>query len=444
MRWVRERWSAQQATRAAPAPRKPRRQELPTIRRNWFVGWWTARLAAGSGVRVDEFLRHRLSRYLSALPVSPRRLPVEISIEDGGAIVATPRSGEVAANRPSWLERYLRSEGPAALHVDIQLAQAEVARLSARRDEQQARVSAAARDAASAATEPAVFEADGGAETLGRPPVPLPWPALIYAFAFALLLAEAWQLAIPVLEGAGVRTGELQRELKENPASVVLGFVFAIGAAVSLFYFADLAIKRTVDLFEGLSQPARRAWTAVAAIGSLGFAAAVSWSIAGLRPGGQGLDVEYAQFTLFLLALALPITTSCLIRLARRLQVTRDQAMQRAVEWDQVHYRVLSGWSRSATALAAAERDLANVEAARIDAIRRLRTLQQRSLLAERFAAEAAAEEELELEQLCHAVTSYLELDRYDFLRMVGPTAAVAQPRPQPPQRDGRSLGLAG
>jgi hypothetical protein len=55
--------------------------------------------------------------------------------------------------------------------------------------------------------------------------------------------------------------------------------------------------------------------------------------------------------------------------------------------------------------------------------------LQQRALLAERFAAEAAAEEELELEQLCHAVTCSLELDRYDFLRVVGPAAPVPHPR---------------
>jgi hypothetical protein len=443
LRWFRERWTLQQAVRAAPSPRKPRRQKLPTIRRGWLSGWWTARLAAASGVRVEEFLRHRLSRYLAALPVSPRRLPVDISVDENGAIVSAPRprGGEA----PSWLERYLRSEGPPALQMDVQLAQAEVARLSAARDEQQARVLAAARNAQSAATQPAVFEADGGAEMLGRPPVPPPWAALIHTFALALLLAEAWQLAIPVLEGAGIDTSALVPELQRNPAGVVLGFVFAIGAAVSLFFFADLAIRRTAELLDGMSQPARRAWTGLAAVASLAFAAAVSWSISGLRPVAQHVDVESARFTLFLLALALPVTTSCMLRLARRLQASRDEALRRAVEWDQAHYRVLSSWTQTATALASAERELGKIEAARIEAVRRLRALQQRSVLAERLGAEAAAEEELELEQLCHAVTSSLELDRYEFLRLTGRRNAAAKSRPQrEPREDGRSLGLAG
>lgn len=446
MRWMRERWSLQRATRPTPDPKRPRRQKIPTIRRSWFTSWWTARLAAASGrVGVDDFLRHRLARYLAALPVSPRRLPVAISIGEGGVISATPQSGDVAATRPAWLERYLRSEGPASLQIDLQLAQAEVARLSGARDEQQARVAAARREADSAATEPAVFEADGGAELLGRPPVPPPWAALIHAFALVLLLAQAWQLAIPVLEAGGVRTDDLARELQRNPAGIVLGFAFAIGAAVSLFYFADVAIRRTLELFDGLTERRRRAWMAIAAIGSLGFAAAVSWSIAGLRPAAQRLDVEYARFTLFLLALALPITTSCMLRVARRLQVAREEALRRAVEWDQAHYRVLYGWSRSATALSAAERDLARLEAARVEAIRRLRMLQHRSLLAERFAAEAAAEEELELEQLCHAVTSSLELDRYQFLRLSGRRRARwSDPECAPAPRDAtRPLELA-
>jgi hypothetical protein len=285
---------------------------------------------------------------------------------------------------------------------------------------------------------------------LGRPPVPFPWASLILAFALTLLLAETWQLAIPVLEGTGVRTSDLRGELQRNPTGVVLGLVFAIGAAVSLFYFADLAVRRTADLLDGLSQRSRLVWTAAAAIGSLGLAAGVSWAIIGLRPAAQNIDAEYARSTLFLLALALPITTACMLSLARRVQATRDEALRRAVEWDQAHYRVLSDWTRSASALASAERDLARVDAARVEAIRRLRMLQQRALLAERFAAEAAAEEEQELERLCNAAISALELDRYGFLRMVGPASApVAHPRAraqaqlEPTHRDGLPLGIA-
>lgn len=444
-KWAREHLQAAQDARALPPVRKPPVRHLPAPRRGWVAGWWSARIAAGSSIRIEEFLRHRLSRYLAALPVPPEQLPVAVTVEDGGLLVTTPREGTDRA-RPAWLDGYLKSYGGASVQSEVLLVQAELARFATKIAEQRARVEGSQREADAAATDPAITELDGGSgEPLGRPHVPFPWTAAIQLFGFALLLAEAWQLAMPVMEAAGVQTSALRDEVGRAPAAVVLGAVFALGAAVSLFYFADLAVRQAVRLFESLSGAARAWCNALTSVAALGFAAAVSWSIAGLRPGAAALvDMEYARFTLFLLALALPITTSCLLQLGRKLQARRAEALAAALAWDQRHSRALSSWSRRASALAVEERELAHLEEDRASALRRLRALRQRAQVAERQAAEAAEAEAQEIDRLCHAVTSALELDRYEFLRQLGSRVAV-QPRPQGPRREAeRSLGLAG
>jgi hypothetical protein len=444
-RWIRDQLQAAQDARALPPVRKPPVEHLAPPRRGWLAGWWSARIAAGSGVRVEEFLRHRLARYLAALPVPPERLPVAISIEDGGDVVVAPQAGADRA-RPPWLDGYLRTYGGPSVQPEVLQIQAELARLYTKIQEQRAKVEVAQREADVAAAEPAIAELDGaGGEPLGRPPVPLPWTAAIQLFGFVLLLAQAWQLALPVLGASGIDTTALTAELVRDPAGVVLGGAFAVGAAVSLFLFADLAVRQAAELFAMLGGRARALWAAVAGLGALGFAAAVSWSIAGLRPGApSAVDVQYARFTLFLLALALPITTSCLLRLGRRLQARRAEALAAALAWDRAHHRAVSGWSRRAFALAHEERELARFEEDRASALRRLRVLRQRTQLVERRAAEAAEREAQELDRLWHAVSSALELDRYEFLRQAGARGAVLA-RPQAARREGeRSLGLAG
>jgi hypothetical protein len=314
---------------------------------------------------------------------------------------------------------------------DVLLAQGEVARLSAELEAQQRRAAEAERELEQARRDPSIEELDGGSvDTLGRPPVPPPWASVIHLFAFGLLLAEAWQLAVPVLEAAGVRTGALAGELARAPAPVVLGFTFALGAAVSLFFFVDLALRRVLDLFAALPAERRTRWTVLGSAAALAFAAAVSWSIAGLRPGGARVDHEYARFTLFLLALALPVTTSLLLRLARALHGQRAEALRAAVAWDQQRYRALAGWTRRATVAAAEGRELARIDAERTAAMRRIRTLRGRALAAERLGAEVAEAESRELEKLSRAIASALELDRYEFLRL----SRGRRPAPVPAQ----------
>ncbi len=438
------------APRSRTAPRIPRRPALEVPRPRWRSSFWAARLALRGGISLPDYLRHRLSQRLAALPVAPSRLPFSLSVEDDGA--ATCRVAERASQRAPWLESFLRAEGAAALGPEIQLAQANSARLAGRVDAQRRRVEEMGRDLEQDArgTEIVDPEDDAEARSMGRPPVPLPLGLALQLFALALLLAETWQLALPCLEASGVRTRDLAAELHRNPAGVVLGSAFALGASVSLFVLAHVALRRCLDLLEAQPEPSRRAWRAVVSLGASALAAAVAWSIASVRPGVQRpVDLVYPRLALFLVALAIPVTTAWLLRVARRLQDAREAALALARAWNLEHYRSLHELARRNAALAEEEQQLASLEADRAAALRRLQALQQRVATAERLAADAAATEAQELAQVAEAIAAGLELDRYEYLRQAGAHGAPAPvPKGPAPVREPegageRNLGLA-
>ena len=445
---------ALRAPRPRPAQRLPRRPGLKPRRTSWFSSFRAARLAVRAGIAPEDFLQHRLSRQLGALPVAPARLPFALSIE-GGAVACRP--AEAAPPRAPWLDAFLRAEGSAALGPEIQLAHADVAHLAARIEAQRGRFEDMGHELeeTARATDLADPDDDAQARRMGRPPVPLPFGLALQLFALSLLLAETWQLAVPCLEAGGIRTRDLPAELHRNPAGIVLGSIFALGASVSLFVLAHLAFRRSLDLFEARSEAARRAWRAVASLAASALAAAVAWSIASLRPGQQrSIDLGYTRLTLFLVALAIPITTAWVLRLARRLQDVRSAALALACAWDQEHYRSLMELSRRSAALAEEEKRLAAFEAERAAALRRLHALQQRVATAERLAADAAEGEAEELARLAQAIVAALDLDRYEYLRQVA-AQGVAVQRPKGPAaaptpvREARAdveqnLGLAG
>lgn len=440
--------------RPRPAPRIPRRPALKPPRPRRLSSLWAARLAVRAGIAPREFLQHRLSRHLGALPVPSSRLPVSVSVDDTGAVMC--RARESPPQRAPWLESFLRAEGAAALGPEVQLALADVARLAARIDAQRRRVDEMGRDLeeAARATELADPDDDAQALRMGRTTVPLPLGLALQLFALALLLAETWQLAVPCLEASGIRTHDLVTELRRNPEAVVLGLVFALGAAVSLFVLAHLALRRCLDLFESQPEPSRKVWRATISLGASALAAAVAWSIANVRPGAhRALDLVYTRLTLFLVALAIPITTAWLLRIARRLHEVREAALALARAWDQEHYRSLTEISRRAAAFAEEEQRLAALEADRAVALRRLKALQQHVATAERLAADAADVEAQELAQFAEAIVAALELDRYEYVRLAAARRATGRtkaPAPVPaPVRDApgdaeRNLGLAG
>ena len=438
LQWVQERFSELRAPRAAPALKLPPRQKLHPPKVTWSSAWWAARLALRAGIPLEDFLQHRLSQHLAALPVPPSRLPVTIAVDDGGVIAST--SSPAPAPRAPWLESFLRAEGPAALGPEIQLAQADAARLAARIEAQRKRVDEVTRELEEVTRGADVADPadEAQAQQMGRPQVPPPLGLGLQLFALALLLAETWQLAVPCLEGAGIRTSNLSAELQRTPMGVVLGSIFALGASASLFLFAHLALRRGLELFQAQAEPRRRLLTALAAAAAALLAVAMAWSIAGVRPGTtRAVDLRYARWTLFLIALAIPAATAWMLRTARELDAARAEALAKARAWDHEHYRSYAELSRRAAALGEEERQLAGLEADRAAAVRRLHGLQQRGALAQRLADDAADQDEQELARVGQSIAAALELDRYEYVRQATRRGSPVEQRARVPAAPG-------
>ncbi len=421
-----------------PALRIPHGSELRARKPRWLSSFWAARLAVRAGIALEDFLRHRLAQHLGTLPVPRARLPVSLSIEEGGTVAC--RAVDPAPRHAPWLESFLRAEGSASLGPEIELARADAARFAARIEAQRERVDGVGRELEEVArgTEVADPDDDAQARQMGRPPLPPPLGLALQFFALALLLAEAWQLALPCLEAAGVGTQDITAELYRNPVGVVLGSIFALGAAVSLFVLVHVALRRGLEILEAQPGPGRRLWGGTVSASAAALAAVMVWSIASTRPGAhRPIDHDHACVTLFLIALAIPITTAWLLRASRRLQDARESAAALARRWDQEHYRSLAGLSRRAAALAEEDRRLARLEAERGEAMGRLRGLQQRLATAERLAADAADVEQQELARLAQAIAASIELDRYEYVRQAAAHGISVErrkaPTPTPP-----------
>jgi hypothetical protein len=393
-------------------------------------------------VAVEDFLHQRLERYLAGLGVTPEQLPIAIAVEAKG-VVTTPRA-EGSPPR-GWVTSYLRAYGAPALEGDIQLAQTELARASAELHERRRGLAAEEAKLEEAARAPSLGKLDGSeVEPLGAPPVPPPWSAAIGLFALASLLALSWQLALPLLSAAGVATGDLAGGLSRSPATVVLVLVFALGASTSLFTFADAALRRLNALADEAPPRWRRWWSAASALASLALAATLAWFIA----GPSAPTANHVGLAPFLIAIALPLATSKLLVVARRLHAVRAEALQAARVWADAHKLVVARWTRQSMVVAAEERQCARLEAERAAALRRLHALRQRVQLAERFAVEAREAEADSMKRLCRTLATALERDHVLFLRAAaarhvtvvppeGPAAGSDEARrdPEPPLR---------
>jgi hypothetical protein len=396
---------------------------------------WDARLAIHAGITLEVYLLHRRARLLGELGVDSGRLPLEVEVETGGALSVKP-GAPAEERRAAWFLAFQRNEGWPALRSAIQLAQADVARLTAVADAQRRRVDELNRELAAAASGRAIADPTDElqAQQMGRPAVPPPLGLALRAFCLALLATEAWQLLAPSLSLAGVSTAHLVAELRHNPLAVGFGALFAVGAATSMFVFAHLGVRRLVAAGPA---SARQTWAGVLAAAAV--AAAIAWSIASVRPGGRGpLDPRYVQLALFLAALAIPFTAAWLLALSRRLDAIRDAALAHARAWDAEHYRVLADLSRRARIVADEERRLARFESERAAAATRLRSLHERGATAERLAADAVEADEEQLARAARAIVAALELDRYEYLRQ-----AMGAVRAPSPERETRAAPIA-
>lgn len=410
-RWLSSTVEGWRARRAARLPR-PERPPEPRVPRSALAVAVEARLGVRSGVRLEDFLRHRLATYAARLPVALSTLPYRVDVEGGDVVVASrarPLLGpSLPAPRTDPLEALATREGPAPAREAAALAGA-LAALQPRLDAARRHVDALERglheDLASGALA-AATAVEATAEQLGRPPVPpvLPLHAL-RAVAVALLGAVAWRLAGPILAASGLSADDVATV--RAPVQLALALAFAAGAALALWAFQDVAVRRLAALAAGADAPGRRRLAWLVALGAAALAAAVAAAGAAPAPAAERLLVA-----------TVPLVSVLLLRAAARLAAEHAAATARALEWDRARTRELAERGRRAEAIDTARTALARLEAERDGVSRALRALERRAALALGAHEEARAAEARRLERLSEALAAALELDRYLFLRL--------------------------
>jgi hypothetical protein len=96
------------------------------VRRSWLGATWQARIAVRAGITLDDFLRSRLGRYVAALPVTPTRLPLEISEDGRVSVRAAPPPAPAPGDDEGWIAPLVQADGPVAREeangLDVRLA----------------------------------------------------------------------------------------------------------------------------------------------------------------------------------------------------------------------------------------------------------------------------------------------------------------------------------
>jgi hypothetical protein len=426
--------------RAAAAPRAVRDGRVPRSR---IAAAAEARLAVRSGVRLDDFLRGRLAKYVTKLPVTLEELPVAIDVSGGEAVVrsrAPAWSGARAAPAPSLARALVAREGPYA-EREIRDAEAALDALDARVGDAGTRI-----DAMSCTLTEAL--ASGGLaarpdvvatpEQLGRPPVPSLAPvAALRGFVAALLAGEAWRFAAPVLKAAGIAAASPEAAVASAPLPAALALVLSLGAAAAAFAFAGVALSRGSDAFDEAAPPRRRRALALASFGSALSAAAVA---AAATSADRLLQLA--------LVVILPFAGALLWRWSARLQRIRAGAADAALAWDRERAREGVERGRRVEALEVERAGLRALELERDRARRKVRMLHRRAVDAERHAGFVARAESGRLDRLAEGLASALELDRYLYIRLAAERDRALLPRPRPARVGAAvatdSLGMAG
>jgi hypothetical protein len=453
--WKRALQIAIEARRQRAAERSPSLRDQPSrdvkVARSRLEVSLEARLAVRSGVRLEDFLRHRLAKYAGRLPVPLEDLPVLIDIQDGEPVVRARPQAKVstaAAYSPSlprhdeaarWMKALVERDGPYAAQ-EIRDAEAAAAAHEARAvaaRERLEQLSRALADDLAAGKVPAPAHIDATPEQLGRPPVSSPVPAAaVRIFVLALVAAEAWFFSAPVLEAQGIRQDALAAALRAAPLPGVLALVFSVGAAAAVFAFASVALERAAELLEAVPAPQRRKLLGVAGLLSAVLAAAVA--AAATAPGGWAQRV---------LLFVVPFAAAVLLRVAARLSAARDTALAAALAWDRNLARDVAERARRSEVVDQMRAEVERCETERDEAQRRLRALEKRAVAADRLAAERARDQARRLDRLSESFAAALELDRYVFVRLASGAAHEALVRPRlriEPARATERLGVAG
>jgi hypothetical protein len=438
--WLRLRLSAD-----AALPR-PRAVRLEPIRRSWPGAFWQARISVRAGVSLDDYLRSRLARYLSALQVPRARLPIWIDVEDA-QIVAGPheqerRVGTATPAPDAWLAALVVAEGPAVRNevseLELRLAQLEGESDTARRRSEDLSRRLAADVAAGLVPAPSAVEATP--EQLGRPAVrsALPQTALL-VFAGLAALAEAWQVAVPLLRGAGVDPSALAREAARRPVEVAFAVVFALGIAAGLVGLARTSLGALDALAAEHGEGSRHGWQWASAVGAALLGVSVATALATLPAPANALPAWSAA----VLLVAMPVGITLVLRAARALSERREDEVFSALIWDRERVQALTDRARRIEEISWAQEQERDLERQREAARARVREISARASAASRLAASAEHREGVALSRLAQSLVSALELDRYEFVRQATAQGAdsLLAPRRRPVSQDRGTRG---
>lgn len=398
----------------APDPRL-RRPEVPRlrpIRRAWPTAAFDARAAVAARVPLADYLRARLARYETALPVPRSRLPllVELSGCDVRATLlpAAPSAQDGAAGAAA-LERL---DGPSAVREWAQV-HARIAGLEeeagAARERAEALADRLSADVAHGAIVPAP-EDQIPAEALGRPIVRPPDAIyLLTAVALAMVAAEAWAIAVPVLVVAGAYPPALSGA---NALESALLLVFSLGSAVGLLALASVVLDALEGLARGATQLDRRRLLGFATAFGVGAAFAAAWAASVAAPRSGIPPASHA-----LLLLAIPVGAAFAVRRAQREHAGRAQERVAALAWDRERAAALGDRARRLEELAWAETAADAAQRRLGRARRRSRELARRADAAVRLLEGAARRERREGLRLAQSLLGAIERDRYEYLR---------------------------
>jgi hypothetical protein len=422
-------------------PPRHRASRLVPMHRSWIAAFWQARISVRAGVSLDDFLRSRLARYRSSLPVPHERLPVAVSVDDGQLVVhaaepARPPEPSPAGDLDPWLAQLVAEEGPVvrqeATELEIRLSTLDGELTSARRRREELSKRLAADIAAGFIAAPPAVEAT--AEQMGRPPERSAAPrAALAGFLVATLLAAAWQVALPLLRAANLDPTALRPALEQRPAEVLFVAVFALGVAAGLFTLADAGLGAALRLFRFDEDPRRRRYLGAGAASAAILLLLVAAALAALPQGSDATP----RWAFVLLLLALPIGAALLLRVARSEADQRTAEAVAVLAWDRERAQALADRARRLEELEWAETDERNLARERETTRERLREVHARAMESTRLAAEAVERERADLSRLAQSIVSALELDRHEFIRQASARGAadLVSPRRRPDPR---------
>ena len=184
------------------------------------------------------------------------RLPLEVSLEGDDLRLREVAAPAPEATRPApstedvareWESELARRHGPDAL-AELTGERAKAVRLDEQIEDALAEVDRRRKelDAALASGQAASLGERAGSTSL-RPVVPSLLPAVLaLSGAVLLVLAEAWQLAVPILNANGIDTGDLRAESLRAPVQVLLAMAMAAGSTAGLVYLAHVVLGSRV------------------------------------------------------------------------------------------------------------------------------------------------------------------------------------------------------